>query len=97
MRFKSWVDNSIWEKLFKLIADEPDMESVMIDATIVRAHACSAGYKKDSQDQECLGRSKVGFTTKIHGKHSPPSETPFKWGFLGVGIYYNQQQYADLR
>lgn len=66
MRFKSWVDNSIWEKLFKLIADEPDMESVMIDATIVRAHACSAGYKKDSQDQECLGRSKGGFTTKIH-------------------------------
>ena len=42
------------------------MEAVMIDATIVRAHACSAGYKKGSQDQECLGRSKGGFTTKIH-------------------------------
>lgn len=42
------------------------MESVMIDATIVRAHACSAGYKKDSQSEECLGRSKGGFTTKIH-------------------------------
>ena len=38
----------------------------MIDATITRAHPCSAGYKKDSQAQEALGRSKGGFTTKIH-------------------------------
>ena len=66
MRFKSWSDKSIWENLLNLTVDNPDMESVMIDATIVRAHACSAGYKKDSQDQECLGRSKGGFTTKIH-------------------------------
>ena len=38
----------------------------MIDATIVRSHPCAAGYKKSSQDQEALGRSKGGFTTKIH-------------------------------
>jgi len=66
MRFKSWADKDIWGKLFQFTADQADMESVMIDATIVRAHACSAGYKKDSQEEECLGRSKGGFTTKIH-------------------------------
>lgn len=38
----------------------------MIDATIVRAHACSAGYGKESQPQQALGRSKGGFSTKIH-------------------------------
>ena len=38
----------------------------MIDATIVRAHSCSAGYKKESQMEQALGRSKDGFTTKIH-------------------------------
>ena len=38
----------------------------MIDATIVRAHPCAAGYKKDSQMLQALGRSKGGFTTKIH-------------------------------
>jgi transposase len=32
----------------------------------VRAHACSAGYEKNTQDREALGRSKGGFTTKIH-------------------------------
>ena len=37
-----------------------------MDATIVRAHACSAGYKKDSQESEALGRSRGGFSTKIH-------------------------------
>lgn len=38
----------------------------IIDGTIVRAHACSAGYKKNSGGKEALGRSKGGFTTKIH-------------------------------
>lgn len=45
---------------------DPDLEIIMIDATIIRAHSCSSGYKKNSQDQEALGRSKGGFTTKIH-------------------------------
>ena len=66
MRFKEWSNKGIWESLFNLTIDQPDMEAVMIDATIVRAHACSAGYKKNSQAQECLGRRKGGFTTKIH-------------------------------
>ncbi len=38
----------------------------MIDGTIIRAHACSAGYKKNSGGQEALGRSRGGFSTKIH-------------------------------
>jgi transposase len=66
MRFKNWADKGIWADLFEQVKVDPDMEATMIDATIVRAHACSAGYKKDSQDQEALGRSKGGFTTKVH-------------------------------
>jgi len=66
MRFKNWSDKEIWSDLFAQVKVDPDMEVTMIDATIVRAHACSAGYKKDGQDQEALGRSKGGFTTKIH-------------------------------
>lgn len=45
---------------------DPDLEWIMIDSTIVRAHACAAGYGKDTQATEGLGRSKGGFTTKIH-------------------------------
>ena len=65
-RFKAWIMRNIWKKLFEYFKQEPDMEWVSIDSTIVRAHACSAGYGKDSQAQESLGRSKGGFTTKIH-------------------------------
>lgn len=65
-RFRSWITHNIWEKLFEYFKQEPDMEWVAIDSTIVRAHACSAGYSKNSQERESLGRSKGGFTTKIH-------------------------------
>jgi len=64
-RFKRWSDVGIWEKLMQHVAD-PDCEAIMIDATTIRAHACSAGYGKNSQDQQALGRSRGGFTTKTH-------------------------------
>jgi predicted dehydrogenase len=35
-----------WENLFKTLADDPDNEYAMIDATIVRAHQHSAGALK---------------------------------------------------
>lgn len=52
--------------MLSYFATDADMESVMIDGSIIRAHACAGGYKKNSQDDEALGRSKGGFTTKIH-------------------------------
>lgn len=65
-RFFKWARNGHWERLFQKIKSDPDMESVLIDATIVRAHACSAGYEKNGQDRQALGRTAGGFTTKIH-------------------------------
>jgi transposase len=66
LRFKSWGDTGIWARLFEKFQIDPDTEVMMVDATVVRAHPCAAGYGKDSQTQESLGRSKGGFTTKIH-------------------------------
>lgn len=65
-RFQTWNKRGIWEKMFDYFKQDPDMEWVMIDSTIVRAHACAAGYGKNSQSKEALGRSKGGFSTKIH-------------------------------
>lgn len=65
-RFKQWSNRGIWEKLFKAAQIDPDMEQAMIDSTIVRAHACAAGYVKYTQPHEALGRSRGGFSTKIH-------------------------------
>jgi transposase len=45
-RFSRWAKNGVWQRLFKALADDPDNEYAMIDATIVRAHQHSAGAQK---------------------------------------------------
>ena len=65
-RFNSWSKKGVWEDLLSFCIQDPDLEYIMIDSTIVRVHACSAGYGK--QEQEGLGRSVGGFSTKIHAK-----------------------------
>jgi len=45
-RFSRWAESSIWEKVFKHLAQDADNEYAMIDSTIVRAHQHSAGAPK---------------------------------------------------
>ena len=45
-RFSRWAKSGVWESLFKALADDPDNEYAMIDASIVRAHQHSAGALK---------------------------------------------------
>ena len=45
-RFSRWAKKGVWANLFKALADDPDNEYAMIDATIVRAHQHSAGAPK---------------------------------------------------
>ena len=42
-RFARWDDLGVWGRSFDQVADDPDLQSVLIDATVVRAHACAAG------------------------------------------------------
>ncbi len=67
-RFDSWSQQGVWEKMHTFCANDPDMESIMIDSTVVRAHPCAAGaMKKEGQEEnQALGRSRGGFSTKIH-------------------------------
>ena len=53
-RFARWANLGVWARLFAAVADDPDLQSVMIDATVVRAHACAAGVpgKKESRRRE---------------------------------------------
>ncbi len=45
-RFARWCDAGVWERMLSRFAEDADMESVMIDSTIVRAHPCAAGAEK---------------------------------------------------
>ena len=66
-RFDRWSKCGIWTAMFEHFASEPDMEnrwshlmqSVMIDATIVRAHS-SAAVKKGIKPTKPSGVAKGG-------------------------------------
>jgi transposase len=67
-RFARWCDQEIWHALHQHFADDPDMENAILDSTVVRAHPCAAGARKKDggQGAQALGRSRGGFSTKIH-------------------------------
>lgn len=67
-RFARWSDDGVWGQMHQHFADDPDMEYLIIDSTIVRAHACAAGAAGNDggQEEQALGRSRGGFSTKIH-------------------------------
>jgi transposase len=46
-RFARWSDLGIFEKLFEHFSSDRDMEYLLIDSTIVRAHACASGAQKN--------------------------------------------------
>ena len=49
-----------------MLAADADNEYAMIDSTIVRAHQHSAGAQKKDGEDQAIGRSKGGLSTKIH-------------------------------
>ena len=61
----------MWERIFKAVADDPDNEYAMIDATILGSSprtgltSTAPELEKGGQDH-AIGRSRGGLTTKIH-------------------------------
>ncbi|NJN84519.1 MAG: IS5 family transposase [Caldilineaceae bacterium] len=48
-RFARWEEKGIWAQLHQAFAQDPDMESVLLDSTVVRAHMSAAGGSKKRQ------------------------------------------------
>jgi transposase len=55
-RFARWCDHGVWEQMMAHFADDPDLENVMLDGSIVRAHPCAAGASKKGW----AGRASLG-------------------------------------
>lgn len=45
-RFSRWVEQGVFQSMHQHFADDADMEHLLIDSTIVRAHPSSAGGRK---------------------------------------------------
>ena len=50
-RFARWCNHGVFDEMFDYFSDDADMESVMPDSTIVRAHPCAAGAAKKTVDK----------------------------------------------
>jgi transposase len=44
-RFDRWAKKGTWRQVFEALQD-PDLEWLLLDSTIIRAHPCAAGAKK---------------------------------------------------
>ena len=64
-RFNRWCKKGVFTRIFEVLRD-PDLEVLMLDSTVIRAHQHSAGQKNSTPEQEQLGRSRGGVSTKIH-------------------------------
>ena len=55
-RFARWQEKSVWQALLDRLAADGDLEWVMLDSTVVRAHACAAGAKKAKGSRRSAAR-----------------------------------------
>lgn len=65
-RFSRWCRHGVWKALHAGRIHLPDLQSILIDSTVIRAHPCAAGAARSDAQTEALGRSRGGFGTKIH-------------------------------
>jgi hypothetical protein len=65
-RFRRWAKKGVWQRIFNALVEDPDLEYLIIDSTIVRAHQHAAGAKKVGSEDEAIGRSRGGLSTKIN-------------------------------
>ena len=69
-RFRDWARKGVFDEMLDHFGEQADTEWLCFDSTIIRAHMCAAGaaHSSGGQHAQDLGRSKGGFTTKIHIK-----------------------------
>ena len=65
-RFSRWSRKGVWWRIFEAMSDDPDFEYLIVDSTVVRAHQHAAGAKKRGSEDQAIGRSRGGLSTKIH-------------------------------
>lgn len=64
-RFNRWCKTGVFQSVMEKLQD-PDLGVLLLDSTIIRAHQHAAGAEGSSAEAEALGRSRGGFSTKLH-------------------------------
>jgi transposase len=45
-RYARWCEAGVWDRVLATVSQDADLENVMLDSTIVKAHACATGAAK---------------------------------------------------
>ena len=67
-RLQRWTAAGVWERVIdalRAMAPDAGWEAHMLDSSVIRAHAHAAGARK-AVGERALGRSRGGFSTKLH-------------------------------
>lgn len=90
-RFRRWAVSGRWARVLDAVRRhaERSPEVLLIDSTVVKAHPDAAGAKGSHAATEALGRSRGGFTTKLHALVS----TKGRW----VACRVTPGQRSDIR
>ena len=65
-RLRRWCESGVFARILEALAFDADAEYMSVDLTSVRAHQHSAGAQKKDGEDQAIGRSRGGLTTKIH-------------------------------
>jgi len=59
VRYNRWSKKGIWERIFTTMSDDPDLEYLMVDGSIVRVHQHGAAKKTNRRLRQKAGREAV--------------------------------------
>jgi putative transposase len=48
-RFLRWARRGVWDRILQALAEDPDFEYVIIDATVIRVHQHAAGARRSGE------------------------------------------------
>jgi transposase len=56
-RFNRWAKSGVWAKVMEALGDDPDLEHLLVDSTVIRAHQHSTGAQKKAASRPSDARA----------------------------------------
>ena len=65
-RFLRWCEQDVWKRMQEAFADDPDLEHLLLDSTVIRAHPCAAGapLKRGAKERRAWAEAAVASPAK---------------------------------
>lgn len=72
-RFNRWSHKGVWQEVMEALSEEADLEWLLIDSTIIRAHQHAAGKKRTGKKGGKMTSNSVGRGAASAPKSTSPS------------------------